>query len=252
MAKFKSWARRNMTKAHAILACSNEIAMLESGYFRVHPDRITILAHAFSRLADEGLQRRSGSAQNADYLIVGNVEYLKALDLMLQGFSAFLRSGGKGRLLLAGCAGLHEVRRQSDVAAFQPVIERFVSEHGPEAFQFLGKKNKSELAQLRAQVAAVVIGSRFESLTMVAGEAFLSGCPLILSDHAGWRALAERFQAARLINPYDPDDVAAAMREMASNDIRARYRRGGDALAEHLTSPELARRTSDFYRRVAV
>jgi trehalose-6-phosphate synthase len=73
---------------------------------------------------------------------------------------------------------------------------------------------------------------------------------LILSERTGWRALAGQCHAARLINPYDPKDIAAAMREMEDPEKRKEYQRGGDKLAGYLTSPELAEKTANFYRRI--
>jgi glycosyltransferase involved in cell wall biosynthesis len=249
-ARFKSWACRNLRRADGILACGNEIAMLEAGYFHLHPDRISIVPHVFSRSAEPGLSVRNEAGGNGSFLMVGNMEFLKGLDLVALGFSEYLRKGGVGRLQIAGGAGLHELRRESSVPRFKLVIEKFISDYGPEKIQFLGKLDKGELARRRAAATAVICGSRFEALTMVAGEAFLSGCPLILSERTGWHALAGRYRAARLINPYDPKDVAAAFRDMADPAKRKEYQRGGDALADYLISEDLALKTADFYRGI--
>jgi glycosyltransferase involved in cell wall biosynthesis len=248
---FKSWAVRNLNKADGILACSNEIAMLEAGYYHLHPDRITILPHAFSRQAETGLERQVRQPGDNAFLVVGNVEYFKGLDLVLRGFGAYRRAGGTGKLWIAGCGGMHELYRKSTLAAVKPAVDTVLKEHGAESISFLGKQTKDQLAALRVRITAIICGSRFEALTMVAGEAFLSGCPLILSERTGWRALAERYHAARLVNPYEPKDIAAAMREMEDSERRKEYERGGDKLADYLTSPDLAEETANYYRRIS-
>lgn len=250
MRRFKPWAVRNFRRADSLLACSLEIALLEAAYYHVHPDRITVLPHTFSRQALPGAAEPAGEENDGSFLVVGNAEYLKALDLVARGFSEYRRAGGKGKLLVAGCAGLHELKRASALRSIKPAVEAAWAEHGPECLQFLGPLTKEQLARQRRRAVAVVHGSRFEALTLVAAEAFLTGCPLILSERTGWRALAERFQAARLVNPYDAADLAAAMREMEAPETRARFVRGGDALAAYLTSDELAARTAAFYRGV--
>jgi glycosyltransferase involved in cell wall biosynthesis len=246
-ARFPRWTRRNLRLASGIIACSSEIAMLEAGLFRVHPDRITILPHAFSRNAEAGLRVRNEAGGNGAILVVGNVEYFKGLDLIVRGFGEYLRQGGSHHLEIVGCAGLQELYRKSTVSAVKPVVEQLVALHGPQKIQFLGRLGKEELARRRAAATAILCGSRFEALTMVAGEAFLTGCPLILSDRTGWRTLAARYRAARLINPYDARDIAAGLQEMEDPVARQAYRRGGDDLADYLQSPELAAKTAQFY-----
>jgi glycosyltransferase involved in cell wall biosynthesis len=133
----------------------------------------------------------------------------------------------------------------------KPTLDLVLGDYGIESVKFLGKQTKEQLAQLRAKITAIICGSRFESFSMVAGEAFLSGCPLILSDRSGLRALVERYNAARLVNPYDAADFASALNEMESEEFRNIYLKGGDGLADYLTSPELAEKTAGFYQQVA-
>lgn len=250
-ARYRGWADRNLRRAAGIIACSSEIAMLEAGLFHIHPDRMTILPHAFSRNAEAGLHVRNESVGNGAILVVGNVEYFKGMDLIVRGFGEYLRQGGTHHLEIAGCGGVHELNRKASATAIRPVVEQLMADYGAQKIKFLGKLGKAELASRRAEASAILCGSRFEALTMVAGEAFLTGCPLILSDRTGWRALAAGYRAARLINPYDASDIAAALRDMENPAVRVEYRRGGDALATYLQSADLARKTGDFYRQVA-
>jgi glycosyltransferase involved in cell wall biosynthesis len=91
------------------------------------------------------------------------------------------------------------------------------------------------------------VGSRFEAFTMVAGEAFLSETPLILSTRTGWRALAAHYRAARLNDPYDADDMAQAFFEMENPALRESLVAGGRDLASFLTGEKLSNATKDWY-----
>jgi glycosyltransferase involved in cell wall biosynthesis len=113
---------------------------------------------------------------------------------------------------------------------------------------FLGRLPKERLEEVRARCAVVVVGSRFEAFTLVAGEAFISRCPVILSDRAGWRGLAERFHAARLFSLHDPEDLAEAMFEVEDPTKRAALQEGGDKIAAYLSSEELFGKTVSFYQ----
>jgi len=248
-ARYQRWSNRNLHRAAGIIACSSEIAMLEAGLFHIHPDRLTVLPHTFSRQAEAGLSVRNESGGNGCILIVGNVEYFKGMDLMVAGFDHYLRGGGSHRLQIAGCGGLHELSKASVAGTIVPRLEKLMAEQGSDKVEFLGRLNKDELARHRAAATAILIGSRFEALTMVAGEAFLTGCPLILSNRTGWHTLAARHRAARLIDPYDAPDIALALREMEDPGVRQAYRQGGDAVADYLGSRELAGQTADFYRK---
>lgn len=246
----KHWAVRNLRYARAILACSNEVAMLEAGYFHLHPDKITIIPHAFDPLARPLKKTRTRPAAQPIFLVVGNIEYVKGLDLLLHGFEKYRRAGGRGKLWIAGCGGLHEERGEAAVGAIKPILKAIVTEYGAESIKFMGTLSKDQLSQKRLAVSAVVHCSRFEAFTMVAGEAFLSGCPLILSERTGWRHLVERYRAARLVNPYDSMDIASALKELENEARRVQYVDGGNSLADYLTSDDLATKTANFYKYI--
>jgi len=240
--------RRNMQKADYLLACSPEIAFLSSGFYRIHPDKFQILPHCFSRQAEEGFSlQNSGEPENC-FLYIGNVEYLKGFDLIIQGFTKYREHGGKSRLIVAGTAGFKDPNPQVQHILQMPQIAQSLDGVTNNEVIFLGKLDKSRLAAVRSRAKAIIVGSRFEAFTMVVGEAILSNCPIILSDRTGWRGLTERFHAARMVNPYDSADLAQAMSDLDDPKIRRSYQEGANRLAEYLTSEKLYSRTENYYR----
>ncbi|RJX21281.1 MAG: glycosyltransferase family 1 protein [Desulforudis sp.] len=133
----------------------------------------------------------------------------------------------------------------------RPDVQKLIPEAKSAGVSFAGYINKEELSRLRRGAVATVVGSRFEAFTMVAGESFLSGCPVILSSRTGWRDLAERYAAALIVDPLDTDSFASAMLQMERPEVRERICTGGERLAEYLTSSELWGKTAAWYQRLA-
>jgi glycosyltransferase involved in cell wall biosynthesis len=190
----------------------------------------------------------NGTLSEAFFLVVGNVEFLKGFDLIAAGLSCYRCRGGKGMLKVAGTTGPTDPNPQVQDMLNTPAVRKLMRSTENQPVEFLGKLSKDRLAEMRARCAAVVIGSRFESFSMVAGEALMSHCPVILSDRSGLRGLAERFHGARLFSPYDPEDLAEAMFEVEDPARRAALQEGGDRIAAYLSSEELIGKTVSFYR----
>ncbi len=244
-------ASRCLHRADGRLVVSSELLWLTSGYWRIQSDHFHVLPHAFHRAADPEINPFHKPQSPSEFLVAGNLEVFKGFDLIAKGFLQYRRQGGKGRLVVAGTTGWSDPNPRLQAMLRRPAVAALIQAEGPEVVRFLGRVPKKELAQHRGQSTALVIGSRFDAFPMVAGEAFLSGCPVILSNRTGWRSLAERFQAARLVDPYDADEWARAFRDMEQTEKRDSYRQGGDRLADWLTGKELAEATAGWYRRLA-
>lgn len=237
--------------ADGVLVPSAGQLWLTSGYMQIHPDRFSILPHAFHSAAIPHENAQVGRTCGNDFLVAGNLEVCKGFDLIARGFLQYRRQGGKGRLIVAGTTGWADPNPKLHAMLRRPEVLALVQHEGRQVIHFLGRITQEELSRWRARCVAAVVGSRHDAFPMVVGEALLSGCPVILSDRTGWQSLAERFQAARLVNPYDSDDFEAAFREMENPELRRRWQEGGYRLAAWLTGPELAAATASWYRRLA-
>ena len=106
-----------------------------------------------------------------------------------------------------------------------------------------------EYARLLASAAIAVIPSRYEGFSLPAVEHMASGTPLIAS-RAG--ALPEvTGDAALLVDPGDPEELAAALRKLLDHDAeRARLAaRGLARVGERFAWPAVATATAALYRR---
>lgn len=116
-----------------------------------------------------------------------------------------------------------------------------------ESIVFLEGLSDVELAAVYRGAIALVVPSFHEGFGLPLLEAMACGCPVIASNVAALPEIAGH--AARLVDPHEPDSIAAAMRDLATNvparrDLSSR----GLERARPLTWDRTAARTADVYR----
>lgn len=79
-----------------------------------------------------------------------------------------------------------------------------------------GRVSLSQLHHLMASAEALTYVSYFEGFGIPVVEAFRCGTPVITSNITSMPEVAG--EAALLVNPYEPDDIARAMRQIAGNN----------------------------------
>ena len=107
-----------------------------------------------------------------------------------------------------------------------------------------------EYAKLLASAQIAVVPSIYEGFSLPAVEHMASGTPLIVT-RAG--ALPEvTADAALLVNPGDPEDLAAALRRLldSAEERAALSRKGIDRVSERFAWPAVAAATTTLYRTV--
>ena len=113
-----------------------------------------------------------------------------------------------------------------------PYLRRLMEEFGLEKQVFvLGFVPDADLAALYRQAFALVMPSFFGPTNLPPLEAFALGCPVVTSDIPGAR---EHFgDAAVLVNPRDPADIARGIRLLHEDPAlrREMIRRGRDVIA---------------------
>jgi glycosyltransferase involved in cell wall biosynthesis len=230
--------RRVYQKAHVLLAPSLEVAYLQGAYYRIHPDRIAILPYVFSREAFRDLPR--AAEKGAGYVLVaGNLEYFKGFDLLMKGYDRYRHAGGSLSIVFAGSAGETDpdphARAMLDKRDVKDVINRW----GNESIRFLGRIPWRKLAEIRAASNAVIVCSRFDAFTLVAGEAAMSGCPLLLSDRTGWHLQASMSPGMCQFDPYDSEAVAEALREAEDEGKRTSLIEATEKLASRISGEDV-------------
>ena len=109
---------------------------------------------------------------------------------------------------------------------------------------FLGQVERSVAYRHLSTARAVVVPSRwYECFPRVVAEAYALGVPVVASDVGSLAELVHDHETGLLVRVNDPDDMARALRELASsNELCARLGSGARAGYERLYSPEVTMR----------
>lgn len=242
--------RRVYRKAHRLLAPSLDLAYLQGAYYGIHPDRVAILPYVFSLEAFRDVPEPAESG--AGYaLVAGNLEYFKGFDLLMRGYDRYRENGGLLSLVFAGSAGSRDPDPHARVMVQMPPVQEALKRWGPESVRFLGRVSQRELTGWRAAANGVIVSSRFDAFTLVAGETAMSGCPLLLSDRTGWRTLAAMSPGACVFDPYDARAVARALGEAEDPRNRPGLVEASRQLGARVSGEDLERKTLRFYMEAA-
>ncbi len=124
----------------------------------------------------------------------------KGVDLLIDGFAAYRRGGGRGTLELAG-SGPARAMIEQRVQAHG--LARHVSVHGPTF--------GAEKAAMMAGWHFFVLTSRFEGMPIGCLEAALSGLPLVVTRETGLVPYVESSGAGFAVPALTPEAVAGAL-----------------------------------------
>ena len=243
----KQLARRQ----HSIIAISRNTARDILRFFDVPRDRVRVVYNGLDHerfrppLNDEAsrLARKRHQIAAPFFLYVSRIEHPGKNHLrLIRAFEEFKRSTGSAwQLVLAGkdwngAAAIHEAIRQSPFRA---------------DIRALGFVSAAELPSLYHAASVCVYPSLYEGFGMPPVEAMACGCPVLCSDRG---SLGEVIgDAALIVDPDDPRDIARKLRAMAAEpDLRARLRDRGLRQARRFDWQETAAATLDLYQRSAL
>ncbi len=169
-----------------------------------------------------------GDAAAGDYVLaVSTLEPRKNLPRLVEGYR---RAGLNGLpLLVAGAGGWGGVRVEGD------------------GVRWLGEVNDEELARLYRGARAVAYVSLYEGFGLPLLEAMACGAPVVAARRGALEEVAAG--AAVLVDPLDPDAIAAGLHEAI--DRREELRPLGLARARVFDWHRVARETVAVYREAA-
>ncbi len=169
----------------------------------------------------------------------------KGLDLLLDGFAGYRRSGGRGELWLIGDG------------ADRPAAERQAAALGlGDTVRFLGARFGTEKLELMRQMDLFVHPSRWEGMPMAALEAAALALPLLVSEETNLAGNVARADAGMVLPELSATAIAALLgrADAAHRDGRLE-RLGANAAAmirADFTWDRAVRKLADGYLRFAV
>jgi glycosyltransferase involved in cell wall biosynthesis len=172
--------------------------------------------------------RADGEAASGDYVLaVSTLEPRKNLPRLVEAYQRASLNGLP--LLVAGAAGWGGVRVEGD------------------GVQWLGEVEDEELARLYRGASCVAYVSLYEGFGLPVLEAMACGAPVVAARNEASKEVAG--SAAVLVDPLDPDAIAAGLTEAVErrDELRAR----GLQHANAFDWREVARATVEVYREAA-
>lgn len=196
----------------------------------------------FRFLADKSRDviRRHYGLPEQFFLYVGTLEPRKNIGGLLEAYGQLSHSlQSQFPLVLAGAWGWHT----------EPIRERLARARWRDQVKVLGFVPDPHLVGLMNAASALVYPSFYEGFGLPPVEAMCCGLPVI-SSHAG--GLEEAVGgAARIVDPQDPADIAAAMAELAEDrELRGDYRLRGWDHVKQFSWKNTASATAEVYRRL--
>ena len=152
-------------------------------------------------------------------------------------------------VLLAAMASLPPTTR-CWVAGSGPDTARLQAQHaGDPRIEWLGRISEEEkIARMRGASVFCAPSLRGESFGVVLIEAMAARTPIVATDLPGYRNVARPDLDARLVPAGDPDALAAALREvLTDDDLAERLRISGAGRADTFSMDSLARRYLGLY-----
>ena len=152
--------------------------------------------------------------------------------------------------LVAGRRADFRVELAGDGPLLAPLQDRARARGLDERLSFRGALARDEVAALMRGAAFAVVPSRWETFSVVLGEAMACGLPVVATAVGG---MPERIHASNGIvcPPRDPAALAAAFERMLDEHHRYDRRAIAAELRERLSPEAMARRWTAIYRQVA-
>jgi len=216
-------------------------------YFRVPESKIDVIYNALDeRLGmtpteeEVGQVRERYQLHDPFLLYAGNIKPHKNLERLIEAFNTLRRGGLEHvKLLIIG----DEI---SKYASLRRAVHRHKLHKHVRFFGFVSDKT---LASLYRLASAFVFPSLYEGFGLPPLEAMAAGTPVITSNVSSLPEVVG--DAALLIDPYEPDEIAVAMRRVLTEpglreDLRAR----GLARVKEFSWDRSVRRVREIYGEV--
>jgi len=232
----RSQIRRAVSRADLIVVPSVTIRQELERRFPSAASRAVTIAHGVASVFHRTPRTDEGAAATTTFVSVATLERRKNLTTLLDAFARVLAIHPGARLRLIG-------QDQNAASAIQQRLDRLQIR---QAVTTEGYVSDEQLAGAYAGALATVYPSVYEGFGLPIIESMASGTPVITSDRGAMREVAGG--AALLVDPQDPDSIAAEMRRLAEDGrLRERLQSAGRERALAFTWDACARRHLEAY-----
>lgn len=212
------------------------------------PDKIDVIYNAYDeRFGEEPREedvvrvRERYQLQDEFVLYAGNVKPHKNVERLIDAFHLVRQRGlDHLKLVVIGDEVSHYASLRRAVHRYN--LHRYV--------RFLGYMPEDTLAIMYRLAGVFVFPSLYEGFGLPPLEAMASGTPVVVSNVSSLPEVAG--DAAILVNPLDPSDIAdGIVRVLTNDDLRRDLRRKGVERARQFSWEASARRVREIYAQVA-
>ena len=176
-------------------------------------------------------------------LYVGSERPRKNLSRLFEAFAQLKGEFPELKLVKAGAAGRSEQYRRN-------VMRKLASLGITQDVIFVDPVSELELAHYYSSASLLAYPSLYEGFGLPPLEAMACGCPVVTSDTSSMPEVAGK--AAIMVDPYDVDALAQAMKQVLIDDkLRDNMVGKGLEQAKGFSWEETARKTQEVYNKVA-
>jgi glycosyltransferase involved in cell wall biosynthesis len=233
-----------------LVALNNYFADFMADYLDVERSKIDVIPHGLN-LEGHGMRPPRDDA-SSEFVIgyFGRIAVEKGPHLLAEAFCLLAKRDDLPplRLKMAGYMS------SADRPYFEEVTARIESAGLADRFEFAGELDRAaKIAFLQSLDVISVPTVYHESKGISVLEAMANGVPAVLPRHGAFPEMIETTGAGLLCEPLNPQALADAIAQLASDrQLAAEYgRRGYEAIRELHTAQRMADRHIELYRRVA-
>lgn len=207
-------------EAWNVIVCSQYMRSELQNFFQVPDDKIRVIVNGVAVSGEAACtpaelnQLRRQYAPNGEKLLffVGRVTFEKGLQVLIQAMPRILGDHPQTRLLVVGKNGV-----KMWPLAYELNVDQSI--------EFLGYATDHVRDCLYQIVDAAIFPSLYEPFGIVALEAMLLGCNVIVSEVGGLREVVKHMENGLTVYPNDPASIAWAVNQLFCDPVAAQQRR---------------------------
>jgi glycosyltransferase involved in cell wall biosynthesis len=203
-------------------------------FLGLDPRRIEVI---YSGVPEVYFGAQPRPAERPYVFFLGTIEPRKNIDTLLDAWQS-CRARSDFDLVIAGASGWSAGKTLARLSSGLPAV------------RYLGYVGEDELPGLSAGATAFVYPSLYEGFGFPVAQAMAAGVPVITSNTSCFPEIAG--DAALLVDPRSQEEIRAAIdRLVTSPSLQQQLRTAGVARAQQYRWETCARKSLEFFRRLA-